>query len=427
MKILLVHNFYGSTAPSGENRVFEAERKMLETHGETVDIFTRHSDEIRNGSIRGLIKGAFCTVGNPFAARALARKIREFKPDVVHFHNQFPLISPLAIRAAHGSGSKVVMTLHNYRIVCAAGVPMRCGKVCTECFRHVEYADFEPCRGGEVKKEGGGSISTRSLCSTRLSIMPAIRHRCYRGSLLATIPLAITICLYRTFWAKWVDRLIVLSEFQKARMIECNFPAEKIVVKGNFIGHVERNEHVEKENQIVYVGRLSDEKGVRTLIEAVRLLLTPNSKPDTLNFTLLIIGDGEKRAEYEKLAEGLPIRFLGQLNHNEVVREVAHARCLVLPSECWETFGLVVIEAALAGTPSVVSDLGALPSMIGDTGIVVKAGDAQALDEGIRSMLTRADYDEMCNAAKRCAEVCYSEGSNYRQLMEIYAQCADSK
>ena len=199
MRVLPVHNYYGSTAPSGENKVFEAERTMLERHGETVEVFTRHSDEIRGKGLWGLLKGALCTIGNPFAARALGKKIREFRPDVVHFHNTFPLISPLAVRAAKKSGAKVVMTLHNYRMVCAAGIPMRCGKVCRECF----------------------SCAANSSISQSPHSPPSIRHRCYRGSLLATVPLAINIWLYRKWWAKWVDTFIVLSEFQKKVMIEC--------------------------------------------------------------------------------------------------------------------------------------------------------------------------------------------------------------
>ena len=136
VKILFVHNYYGSSAPSGENKVFEAEKAMLEKHGHEVAVYTRHSDEIRNGNViarlLGKIKGALCTIGNPFAARAMARKCREFKPDIVHFHNTFPLISPLAVKSA-SKYAPVVMTLHNYRTACVSGVPTRDGKVCSLC------------------------------------------------------------------------------------------------------------------------------------------------------------------------------------------------------------------------------------------------------------------------------------------------------
>lgn len=246
-RVVLVHNYYGSTAPSGENKVFEAEKAMLEKRGVEVETYVRRSDEIRvseGGGLRwrkiwGLVKGAMCTVANPFAARALARKIKAFKPEVVHFHNTFPLISPLALKAAHKAGCKVVMTLHNYRTVCAAGVPTRDGKVCT-------------------------------LCLEKGSVKDAIKHRCYRGSLLATLPLAINVWWYRNRWAKWVDKFVVLSEFQKRKMVECGWPEEKLVVKGNFTEVSEKPivPACERKDEILYVGRLSREKGVFTLLEA---------------------------------------------------------------------------------------------------------------------------------------------------------------
>ena len=246
MKILLVHNYYGSAAPSGENKVFEAERAMLEKRGHEVAVYSRHSDEIRNGNVIarlwGKIKGALCTAGNPFAARSVTKLCQEFKPDVVHFHNTFPLISPLAVRAA-SKYAPVVMTLHNYRTACAAGVPTRDGKVC-------------------------------SLCLDKKCVMDGVKYRCYRGSLVATLPLAINIAIYRKLLPKWVSRFIVLSEFQKRKMVEYGWLEKKIVVKGNFVkGTTEYTENTEggKEEQIVYVGRLSKEKGVETLIKAFKI------------------------------------------------------------------------------------------------------------------------------------------------------------
>ena len=246
MRILLVHNYYGSAAPSGENKVFEAERAMLETHGHEVVVYVRHSDEIRNGNVIarlwGMVKGALCTVGNPFAARSVAKLCQEFKPDVVHFHNTFPLISPLSVWSA-SKYAPVVMTLHNYRTVCAAGVPTRNGKVCT-------------------------------LCLDKKCVLDGVKHRCYRGSLVATLPLAINIAIYRKLLPKWVSRFVVLSEFQKRKMVEYGWPEKKIVVKGNFVkGTTEYTENTEggKKEQIVYVGRLSKEKGVETLIKAFKI------------------------------------------------------------------------------------------------------------------------------------------------------------
>ena len=389
MKVLLVHNYYGSSAPSGENKVFEAERAMLEKHGHKVAAYTRHSDEIRKGSaiarLWGQIKGAMCTIGNPFSALAVAKMCREFKPDVVHFHNTFPLISPLAVWAASKYAS-VVMTLHNYRMVCAAGVPTRDGKVC-------------------------------ALCLDKRCVWDGVRHRCYRGSFFATLPLAINIALYRKRLAKWVSRFIVLSEFQKRKMVEYGWPEDKIVVKGNFINHAECAERLEKKRQIVYVGRLSPEKGLPTLLSAWRMI------GNDTGCKLLLIGDGDNRFEYESLAVGLDVEFMGKQS-NDVVREMmARSMAVVLPSECWEGMPITVLESFAEGVPCIVSDLGALPGYVrnGELGAVFKAGNAESLAAAIKRLLSRPDYDEICAAAKREAKNKCSEEANYRQLVDIYS------
>ena len=406
MRILLIHNYYGSSAPSGENKVFETEKTMLEKHGHEVEVYTRHSDEIRgtgNGKwgtarrILGMVKGALCTIGNPVAARVVAKKCREFKPDVVHFHNTFPLISPLAVRAA-SKYAPVVMTLHNYRTACAAGVPTRGGKVC-------------------------------SLCLDKKCVWDGIKHRCYRGSLLATLPIAINIAIYRKLLPRWVKRFIVLSEFQKRKMVEYGWQEGKIALKGNFISRVERVEYVEKKNQIIYVGRLSKEKGVDVLIKAFKFL---NGQVDQeekstcstwlKNLKLVIVGDGVDRQELEKQAEGLPIYFLGQKNPDVVRELLAESKVSALPSEWWETFGLTVIESMFEGTPVVVSNLGALPEIVrvSQSGEVFEAGNAEACASAIERLINRPDYDEICAAVKHEAETKYSEEANYEQLTKIY-------
>lgn len=419
MKIILVHNYYGSSAPSGENKVFEAEKAMLEKHGHEVEVYTRHSDEIRseprntlntwkcgimgNSKFRafrvfcgfkkvwGLLKGAVCTVGNPVAARDVARICREFKPDVVHFHNTFPLISPLAVRAA-SKYAPVVMTLHNYRTACAAGVPTRDGKVC-------------------------------SLCLDKKCVWDGVKYRCYRGSLLATLPLAINIAMYRKSLPRWVMRFIVLSDFQKRKMVEYGWLEHKITVKGNFVGGRVVSGGVEiKKNQIVYVGRLSKEKGVETLIKAFKILSESSVYSEVKNLKLIIVGDGVDRQELENLAEGLSVEFVGQKPANEVRRIMGESKVSVLPSECWETFGLTVIESMKAGTPVVTSDLGALPEIVQDGcfGEVFEAGNVEACAAAIERLLERKDYDEMCAEARRVAKMMYSEEANYEQLMKIY-------
>ena len=167
----------------------------------------------------------------------------------------------------------------------------------------------------------------------------------------------------------------------------------------------------------VYVGRLSPEKGVETLIEAWRLM-GRDAPP------LLIIGDGDSRSRYGQLAEGLPITFLGQRKHTEVMDIVASAKAVIQPSVCWETFGLTVIEAATMGTPAIVSDLGALPDMVQDgrLGEVFEAGNADSLADAVKRILSRTAYTELCAAAQREAEEKYSESANYTRLLDIYAE-----
>lgn len=418
MKILLVHNYYGSSAPSGENKVFGAEKAMLEKHGHEIMVYTRHSDEIRSESVRvfsvfrGLVKGALCTIGNPFAARAVAKKCREFKPEVVHFHNTFPLISPLAVRAA-SKYAPVVMTLHNYRTACAAGVPTRGGKVC-------------------------------SLCLDKKCVLDSIKHRCYRGSLMATLPLAINIALYRRRLPKWVTKFIVLSEFQKRKMVEYGWPEHKIAVKGNFVigmrdeiggMRITPPSPILKKDQIVYVGRLSKEKGVETLIKAFKIIChkehlhAPTCSTWLNNLKLIIVGDGVDRQELEKLADGGDVEFVGLKSAAEVRRLMAKSKATVLPSEWWETFGLTVVESMLEGTPVVTSNLGALPEIVQENrfGEVFEAGNAEACAEAIKRLLSRSDYDEICAAAKHEAETKYSEEANYRRLMDIYGRIAGGR
>ena len=159
MKVLLVHNFYGSAAPSGENQVFEAEKALLQSRGHEGAEFARHSDEIRGQGVWGTVRGAAATPWNLRSAQAIRQAVARFLPDVVHVHNTFPLISPSIFHALAGKGVARVLTLHNYRLFCPAAIPMRAGKVCTDCL-------------------------------DQRSVLPAFQHGCYRDSRLATLPLA---------------------------------------------------------------------------------------------------------------------------------------------------------------------------------------------------------------------------------------------
>ena len=388
MKILLLHNFYRSDSPSGENQVFEMERALLQKHGHDVRLFTRHSDELTAQGALGKIKGAVSVPWNPFSARALRRTIRDFKPDVIHAHNTFPLLSPAVFPAARGAAR--VLTLHNYRLFCAAAIPMREGRVCTECL-------------------------------DQRSVRPALRHNCYRGSKAATVPLAANIALhrFRGTWEHDVEAFIALSDFQRERFVAAGLPDDRIQVKPNFYaGNPNIMPWNERAERVVFVGRLSAEKGVHTLLRA--WFLWGDQAPP-----LRIVGDGELRRDLEEQTRGLPVEFTGRLSPEESQKEIGQAKLLVLPSECYETFGLTVIEGFARGTPAAVSNIGPLPGLVRDpeSGCTFESSNPESLLRAVRNAWENPEQLQHWSQGARAAfEAKYTEDANYEMLMAIYEQ-----
>lgn len=392
MKVLLLHNFYGSEAPSGENVVFDAEKRLLEEHGHAVSLFTRHSDEIRRKGAAGTLVGALSTPWNPFSARALAQTMAEFRPDVVHAHNTFPLLSP-AVFHTIGKQSATVLTLHNYRLLCPAGIPMRDGQVCTECI-------------------------------IRKSVQPALRHGCYRGGRIATLPLALNVALHRRLgtWQHRVDAFVALSDFQRRLMVEGGLPSDKMHIKPNFYtGQPAVVPFEARTGQVVFVGRLGCEKGVHTLLEAWQKW--GHDAPH-----LKIVGDGPLRGELQRRAKGLAIEFTGQLSADDAQQAIAKARLVVLPSECFEGFPMVVREAFAFGTPVAVSRLGPLPDIVrhGESGVVFDPANATSLLQTVRDAWNAPGLlSRLAGGARGQFEARYNEQANYEILMNIYQQAVD--
>lgn len=392
MRLLLAHNFYKSAIPSGENQVFDAERKMLIGNGHILEKLTRHSDEIRAKGTAGVIQGALATPWNPWMAKAIRKKAEEFKPDVIHVHNTFPLLSP-AIFHAIGKRAARVLTLHNYRLFCPSAIPMRDGNVCTECL-------------------------------DKRSPLPAMIHGCYRGSRAATLPLAFSVGLHRAFgtWTKQVDAFICLSEFQRELMIEAGLPREKVHVKPNFYpGNPDVVAWPERKPYVVFAGRLTAEKGVINLLRAWQLWGA--GAPE-----LHLVGNGELRGELERMAEGLPVRFLGQVSAEDAQAQIANARLLVLSSECFEGFPMVVREAFAFGTPAAVSDLGPLSTIVehGKSGIVFQPANPQSLLQEVRTAWdTPGLLERLGQGARAEFESKYTEEANYATLMEIYRKAIE--
>ncbi|MDO9313073.1 MAG: glycosyltransferase family 4 protein [Burkholderiaceae bacterium] len=391
-KILLTHNFYRTSNPSGENQVFESEHTLLIKYKHKVETFIRNSDEICTEGTLGVIKCALATPWNPTMATAIQHRVDELQADVVHVHNTFPLLSP-AIFHAIGKRAARVLTLHNYRLFCPAAIPMRGGKVCTECLN-------------------------------KRSPIPAMVHGCYRGSRAATLPLAVSVGLHRALgtWTKQVDAFICLSEFQRELMIEAGLPREKVHVKPNFYpGNPAVMGWNERKPCVVFAGRLTAEKGVINLLRAWQAW--GPTAPE-----LRLVGDGELRAELERMAEGLPVRFMGQLQAEKAQAEIANARLQILPSEWFEGFPMVVREAFAFGTPSAVSNIGPLPSIVEHrkSGIVFEPANPQSLLHEVRTAWEAPGLLERLGQGARAEfESKYTEEANYAALMEIYRQAIE--
>jgi glycosyltransferase involved in cell wall biosynthesis len=384
MKIVVAHDHYRSSAPSGEDVVFRNERRLLESHGHTVIAFERFNDDIDDSGFGKRIRLARDGAWSRRTFDDLSRLLRNVRPDLVHFHNTFPLISPSAYAACRESGVPTVQTLHNYRLICAGALLTRNGRPCEDC------------------------VGT--------TLLPALRHRCYRRSYPATAAVVWMLASNRTrsVYRTLVDRYIALTRFASTRFIAGGLPRARIEIKPNFLPDPPAVGDGEG-NYCVYVGRLSEEKGVRTLLEAWR----------SIDFPLKIVGDGPLRGDLEARARdgSTMVEFLGLRPQREVFDILAHAAFAVVPSECYEGFPMVVLEAYARGTPVVASQIGSLEEIVVEarSGVKFKAGDASELVMRVRALLadpsalqamrktTRALFDEQ-----------YTADANYARLMGIY-------
>lgn len=381
MKILLCHNHYQQRG--GEDRVFESESALLESRGHEIVRFTVHNDAVTNFGRLDLLKK---TVWNTEAADQLDAVIQREQPELMHCTNIFPLISPAAYYVAKQHGVAVVQSLHNYRLLCPKAQFVRNGKICESCL--------------------GKSIA-----------WPAVVHGCYRESRTASAAVTAMLAYHhrRQSWTEMVDRFITPTQFAKDKHIEGGLPAEKIEVKPNFIVN-DPGVGSGSGGYELFVGRLSAEKGIETLLAAWRNL--PGDRK------LKIIGDGPLADMVEQSARSdQRIEWLGHCDAQRVFAELRQARCLIMPSICYETFGLTIIEAFASGTPVITSRLGAMAELIdeGRTGWLVNAGDASDLAEKI-AQLDNADSTSLRQQARDEFEQKYSAEENYHTLIRIYDQ-----
>ena len=384
MKILLIHCHY--RLPGGEDAVFAAERALLEQRGHQVVVYERSNEEAAHGLAKLLLP--LQAVWNFSAARQVRDLIARESPDAVHIHNTLLLLSPAVVRAAKQSGVPVVQSLHNFRLFCPNGILLRQGKVCEDCPHH--------------------------------GLSCALRHRCYRGSLLQTAVVAAAYALHRRLGTWRGISMVALTEFDRRKLLEFNrlrplFDEDRLVVKPNPV-RVEPRPVLpwqERKNQMLFAGRLEELKGLPTVLEAWRLL--GEDAPD-----LLVAGEGPL-GDWARQNAGPKVRFLGQLAPAELHRYMAESRAVVAASLCYESFALVPAEAHMVGTPVLASGLGNVGASVrpGIDGLCFAPGDAAALAGAVKA-LSAMQFD--CGAMAAAARRTYSEEENYRALLRLYTK-----
>ena len=392
MRILTVHNFYGSDAPSGENTAYCGERDLLRHAGCEVAEFTRHSDEIRGRGVAGALRGGLSTPWNPWSAQALAAEVRRFRPDVVHVHNTFPLISPAVFHALGDGPAAVVMTLHNFRTVCASAMLMRNDRICTECL-------------------------------DRSSVRPALCHGCYRGNRVATAPLALSIALHRALgtWQRRVDAYVTLTGFQREVFRRAGFPDEALHVKANTYDTLLRPQPWSaRSDRVLFVGRIGREKGVLSLLEAWRRWGAAAPQ-------LEVVGEGPDLDAARRFVSehGCSARVClrGALEFGEVQQLLAHSRLLIVPSTWFEGYPMVIREAFALGVPVAASDLGSLADLVdAAVGRRFRPSDPDDLLKVVRRLWGDGGaLEAMSEAARLRYERDLAPGPNLERLMAIYA------
>lgn len=382
MRVLHVHNFY--QLPGGEDQCFAATGAMLENFGHSVIRFTMHNDMV---SQVGRPAAAKLTVWNSSAHRQLRQLIRSMRPAVAHFENTFPLISPSAYYACHAEGVPVVQTLHNFRLVCPSAIFYRNDSVCEKCL--------------------GKNVA-----------WPSILHGCYRNSRLASAVVAVMITTHRALrtWHNQVDAYIALNSFARAKIIEAGYDADKIHVNPNFLSY-NPDPGDGAGGYALFAGRLTPEKGIRTLLAAWAEL-----GPEV---PLKILGDGPEANRVAEAASLYPwIDWLGWRPAEEVQALTGGARFVVIPSVWYETFNRMHLDAFAKGTPVIGSRLGSMQAIVdhGRTGLLFRPGDPVDLVRQVRWLLGSPDaYAGMRLAARQEFETHYTAKISHDRLMRIYA------
>ena len=389
-RMLLVHNYY--QVPGGEDTVVANEKKLLEDNGHSVILYSRNNMEMKEFTKFQKLFIPFTTVFSFRTYREIRKILREKKIDIVHVHNTLSLISPSVYYAAFRCKIPVIQTIHNFRLLCPGALLNRDGHICEDC------------------------LNDGLIC--------ALKHKCYRGSLIQTLGCVLTLKVNRFFGTYRKLNFICLTEFNKLKLTELNrgrkvvIDLKKISIKSNFVNlNREIIPFKDRKNQFIYVGRLDSLKGINMLLEAWKLVKDLGSCNKSLK--LIICGSGQndiwcKKYIADNKLDGVSMK--GYIQNDKVLDMIAESKALILPTQLYEGFPMNIVEAMACGTPVIGSDLGNTGSLIqeGITGIKFDYNSAEAL----KSAMCR--ISDMCQSSKDYYDGHYTTESNYTKLLEIY-------
>lgn len=389
MRVLAVHNFHRKDSSSGDDQVFRNETALLKAHGDRVFTYTASNDEFDNATLPGKIISTLGMFWSFKHYRNLRKKIDRCRPDVVHIHTSFPMLSPSVFYAAKSSGVPVVVTLHDTRLICPCASSIRDGKICNKCH---DGKYFRMCR-----------------------------YRCFKGSAIQSFIVASVFKLHRTiktFYSQ-PDIYICLNNIQMRLLAKTGFDRNKMVKKYNFCPLFSAADRLElpslPDRYVVYYGRLGEEKGIHTLMSTIE---------QTPEVNYVVMGGGPLEDEFRAFSDKMKnVLYLGYTEHDKCLQVTQNAEFVVFPSICYEGCSMVVIETESTGTPLIASDIGFSKEAVKDgyNGYKCRPGDAGDFVSKIRLLW---------NAPEKCREfgknaledykLKYSPEENYRQLKAVY-------
>lgn len=386
----MLHNRY--QYPGGEDRSTEADIALLRQFGHQVSLLERHNDDIHEFSALEKLQLFWQTAWNPQAYQTVRSHLKEKLPDLLHVQNFFPLWSPSVHAAARSLDIPTIQHLHNFRLGCLNGYLLRGNQVCEVCVGH------NPWRG--------------------------VVYRCYRESLPASLSVwhLLTLNRWRHTWQTQVDGFIVPSQFAADKLIQIGINPDRLYVKPAVVQDPGLSDlPIPDSPRFIFIGRLSDQKGVLLLLQAWAALNQPE-------WQLQLIGSGPLQLKLEQFIRDRAlsnVAFLGQLSTQQVIQAIQSATAVVVPSQSYETFGQTVVEAFACSRAVLASNLGALAELVQDkqTGLLIPHDQVHQWTERLAwagQHLT--EMRQMGQAARQAYLTRYTPTATYEQLMRIYEQ-----